>query len=204
MPEIAADFALDPRRHDASGAALHLHVRNDLTLVSLRGDPEAEDRAFLSLVGRALDLLLPQEIGAVAARGDGLSAMQLGPDEWLLRAPELAADALRGLCATLQPDQGAAVDLSDHLTTLELSGANAPTVLRKGCALDLHPRELMPPRALQTIISGVDVTLHIISLGADGRPATIELFVRRSFAVHLQTWLIQAGREFHLRAGANV
>src|SRR3546814_11625380 len=53
---------------------------SDLKL-NLRGDPA--DRAFMAAAGNALDMVLPTEPDTTTASG-GVTALWLGPDEWLL------------------------------------------------------------------------------------------------------------------------
>ncbi|HET7756041.1 MAG TPA: sarcosine oxidase subunit gamma family protein, partial [Steroidobacteraceae bacterium] len=99
---------------------------------SLRGGPEVRDAA-----GAALGVALPVTACRAATAG-ARAALWLGPDEWLLLAPdgeEWAAlrEALAGLPHAL-------VDVSHRQVALEVSGADAPLLLAAGCPLDLEAR----------------------------------------------------------------
>ena len=52
--------------------------------IDLRGPPA--ERAFMSGVGRVLDLLLPTEPNTAATK-NRVTALWLGPDQWLLVCP---------------------------------------------------------------------------------------------------------------------
>ena len=83
MPEtVRARTALDPARLVPRG--IRLGERREIGKIDLRGDPH--DRAFMAAVGRVLDLLLPTE-PCTSARKQGIAALWLGPDEWLLTCP---------------------------------------------------------------------------------------------------------------------
>ena len=161
--------------------------------ISLRGDPG--DRAFMTAVGQALDMVLPTDpntgIGA-----DQASALWLGPDEWLLTCSADAAptliDTLRTALAGLA---AAVVDVGDASTVIGLSGPRAGDVLAKGCVLDLHPTVFVPGRLAQTLIAQADVILHRIEDGGADEPA-FDIHVRRSFAEYLWHWLADAAIEY--------
>src|SRR5204862_236244 len=79
-----------------------------------------------------------EEGAQVMAQAGARAALWLGPDEWLLIAPEPAprrfaaalAEALTGLPHSL-------VDVSHRQSALALSGPQATTLLAAGCPLDL-------------------------------------------------------------------
>lgn len=161
--------------------------------VSLRGDPG--DRAFMTAVGQALDMVLPTDpnTGAVADRA---TALWLGPDEWLLTTRADAASAVaEGLRDALAGLAAAVVDVSDAATVIGLSGPRAADVLAKGCALDLHPTVFGPGRVAQTLVAQADVILHRVEGGPAGEPA-FDIHVRRSFAEYLWQWLADAAMEY--------
>ena len=186
------DFAAYAYPSDDGQAGVRMAERPYATRVSLRGDPA--DRGFMANAGRVLDLVLPTEAGATAA-GGSVTALWLGPDEWLLLSAEgdsgLAErldDALAGLAAT-------AVEVTEGATMIRLAGPRARDVLAKGCPLDLHPRVFGAGRVAQSVIAQADAILHqTADDGGDG-PA-FEIHVRRSFAEYLWLWLADAAREY--------
>jgi len=159
--------------------------------ISLRG--ETDDRAFMAAVGQALDMVLPADPNTSASAG-GVTAIWLGPDEWLLTTDaDNAATLLRKLRDALAGLAAAIVDVSDAATVIALSGPNAHDVLAKGCPLDLHPSVFAPGRVAQTIVAQADAILHRVD---DGGEASFDIHVRRSFAEYLWLWLADAGLEY--------
>src|SRR6266446_2846856 len=116
----------------------------------------------------------------------------LGPDEWLVTAPEGAAPDLRGrITLALASRQATVVDLSASRAVIEISGPRARALLEKGCGLDLHPRVFGPGYCAQTLFAKLPVILDQLSAAPSYR-----LFVRRSAARWLAEWLIDAAMEF--------
>ena len=113
----------------------------------------------------------------------------LGPDEWLVAtgAARVAgidselAEALGGFHAAVNDVSGG------HVEVL-VRGADARTVLAKGCTLDLHPREFAPGQCAQTGLGRAAILL------AAGDPSTYTIVVRRSFSDYLRRWLANAAR----------
>jgi sarcosine oxidase subunit gamma len=160
------------------------------TMAGVRVDPNAEAGARIGSVTGGL----PERCGEVRGT-ERVSVLWLGPQEFLVVAPEDAHDSLGGdligsLKAALGDAAGQVVDLSANRTTFELSGPQARAVLEKGCALDLHPRVLKPGTALNTEVGNIPVVLF--KTGEE----SFRLFPRASFADYLGRWLLDAMREF--------
>ena len=160
-----------------------------LTQVDLRLSPDgpAADR-----VERALGLALPRESADPATGDDQRSALWLGPDEWLVVAPDGSAhQVLVAAREALADTPGSVVDVSSNRTTLRLSGPMAREVLEKVCSLDLHPRSFGPGRCAQTLVGRAQVVLWQVAT----EPA-YRLMVRCSFAHYLADLLLDAMGEF--------
>ncbi len=157
--------------------------------LNLRGD--VDNTAFADGVRKCVGVSLPAQPNTVSANGD-VTALWLGPDEWLLVTPggeELKlASALRG---TLQGLFFAVTNVTDGQTILRVCGAHAFDVLREGCSLDLHPRAFRPGYCAQTTVAKAGVLIHYL----DQEP-TIHLIVRRSYAEYLVLWLQDAALEY--------
>lgn len=159
-----------------------------LTQVDLRLEP---DGPAAERVERALDLALPQHPNTTSG-DDQRAALWLGPDEWLVVAPD--GNAHRVLVAgreALDDTPGSVVDLSSNRTTLRLSGPMAREVLEKVCSLDLHPRAFAPGQCAQTLVGRTQVVLWQVAT----EPA-YRLLVRCSFAHYLADLLLDAMAEF--------
>ena len=157
--------------------------------LNLRGNPN--DPAFRETVQRCLGTPLPLQPNTVSQNGT-LTALWLGPDEWLLLIPPSREGELaRALRDALRDFFFAVTDVTDGQTILRISGAHAIDVLRKGCTLDLHPRTFGPGRCAQTLINKVGVLIRCV----DSSPS-FDLIVRRSFGEYLALWLKDAATQY--------
>ena len=160
------------------------------TMVGVRVDRSSEAGARIaSVIGG-----LPERCGEVRGT-ERVSVLWLGPQEFLVVAPEDAHDSLGGdligsLKSALGDAAGQVVDLSANRTTFELSGPRARAVLEKGCALDLHPRTLKPGTALNTEVGNIPVVLF------KSGEESFRLFPRASFADYLGRWILDGMREY--------
>jgi sarcosine oxidase subunit gamma len=178
----------------AGGAALRMH--GDAAAVELRefAAPamcdlrlDAADAGALSAAQTTLACKLPLTPNKSVAAGARV-ALWLGPDQWLILLPAADAGALaRGLAG----HAASVVDVSDLRAVFELAGPSARDVLRKGCAIDLHPRVFGPGDCALTALARVRVALCQV----DDRPA-YRILIERSYAVYLWDWLIDAMAEF--------
>jgi sarcosine oxidase subunit gamma len=107
----------------------------------------------------------------------------MGPDEWLVVDATDPAWLEQTLGEASIPYGGTVVDVSDHRTLLELSGAGVGDLLATGTSIDLHPRSFPVGAAAQTQLGRVDV---IIGRGSED---TYHVAVRASFARYLVDWL---------------
>jgi len=155
--------------------------------VILRGDPE--DAAFLSAVRDAVEIDLPLAPNT-SSETPPLSALWLSPDEWMLTCAGGSEVNVSGaLSMALTGQHGAVVDVTDSRTVLRLSGPRAREILAKGCALDLHRRSFALGDVAQTMLAKAVVVLH--QLADDGEEAgpVFDIYVPRSFADYLWSWL---------------
>jgi sarcosine oxidase, subunit gamma len=166
--------------------------------IDLRGS--ASERAFMRGVGRVLDLLLPVEANSSATK-QAVTALWLGPDQWLLTCPpDDAAFLIGSLREALADSHCAITDVSDGQVALRLEGASARDVLAKGCPLDLHPRAFTPGSCAQSLLGKADLLLHLRPDEPLG--LSFDLYVARSFAHYLWAWLEDAGREYGVQVDA--
>jgi sarcosine oxidase, subunit gamma len=156
--------------------------------LDLRVSPR-ETEALRSVAG-ALGATLPLANSWVATAEAHL--LWQAWDEWLIITPDGRETrmALRLLDA-LGDVHCAITDVTDLREGFEIAGSHAPDVLRKGCAVDLHPRVFTAGACVQTALARVRVTLRHI----DAAP-TYEVLVERSFAGYLAAWLDDAAVEF--------
>jgi sarcosine oxidase, subunit gamma len=138
-------------------------------------------------LGIALGVPLPGRIGSRAASG-ARSALCLGPDEWLIQAPETEAGALAAAIAGLDERTPiSAVDVSDREITLHLEGPRVLDLLATGCPRDLG--RMPVGEGARTLFDSAQVVLT--------REAEdcFHMTVWRSFAPHVRAILDLAMRE---------
>ncbi len=174
MTSQTHDFAAD------AGARVRVEALAPVARFSLR--VRQQGRAAL---GRALGLDLPERVGEVARAGER-AVLCLGPDEWLIHAPEAETDAIAAAGAEVYAEAPhALVELSDREVSFAITGPAAAELLSIGCPRDLG--RLAPGRAVRTVFDSAQVVLW-----RDGAEA-FRVDVWRSFAPHVGA-LLDAGR----------
>jgi sarcosine oxidase subunit gamma len=128
---------------------------------------------------------LPATIGARAVDG-ARTALCLGPDEWLIEAPEAERDALLAALAGLAVP-ASVVEVSDRELTLALEGPAVLDLLAAGCPLDLA--RLPVGNGTRTVFDTAQV---VLTRETQDR---FHLTVWRSFAPHVRAILDLAARE---------
>jgi sarcosine oxidase subunit gamma len=171
-------------RGGAHAAGCVIAERRSMTVVQVAEIPGI--RADRSAIERLMGLALP-ETGKAAASG-ARTALWVGPRRWFVVEPG------RGRLATGLGQTAAGslamTDLSHSRTVLRLSGENVFDVLAKGCAVDLHPRRVSTGDSIVTGLARHAVLLHVVD------PATVDVYVYRSFAQDLFEWLTEAAAEY--------
>ncbi len=177
-------------RADAGAAAAGVRL-GDAGFVGqlvLRG---SGDGVFRMAAVAALGAALPLEPNRAIEKED-VRALWLGPDEWLVVAPEAKVESLaRALIEKLAGQQFAVTNVSEARAVITLAGPFAREALSQGCSLDLHPRAFQPGHVAQSLIARVPVILH----QRDPEPR-YDIYVQRSFAEHLWTWLEDAAEGY--------
>lgn len=173
----------------SSGGAVRLAELPFLAQVNVRLDGKG---AAADAVALALGLPLPLEPNTVVRAGE-LTALWLGPDEWLVVGPSGTQRDLESRIRAATGDEPVSVtDVSAQRTTLLVAGERAHDLLAHGCPLDLHPRAFGPGRCAQTTLARAQVVLV-----ARDEPGTgFWVLVRSSFAGYLTDWLLDAAAEY--------
>lgn len=160
-----------------------------LTQLNLRIDPAGPAAgAVADLLGAAL----PSRANTAVTAGE-VTALWLGPDEWLVLAPEGRQESLeKALRQAIGTEAGAVVDLSAHRTTVEMTGERASEVLAKGCSLDLHATVFTPGSCAQVLLAQAPILL----VAREGDHPAYLLLVRASYATYVADWLLDACLEY--------
>jgi sarcosine oxidase subunit gamma len=161
-----------------------------MTRLSARGGAEAAAR-----FGRAFGVdLSPVPLRANVA--EPRAALWLGPDEWLLFAPEDTGLA-RAIEAALDGEPGCIVDVSHRQAGLHIGGEGADAVLNAGCPLDLGLKVFPVGMCTRTLLGKADVVLW------RREPDLFHLEAWRSFTPYVMSFLRRAAGDcgFHANLG---
>jgi sarcosine oxidase subunit gamma len=155
------------------------------TRLAVRANGEA-----VRIVGNAFGLALPTT--ACRAATDGTrSALWLGPDEWLLIAPDGELPALNDWIAeALGTTPASLVDVSDRNLAIEVTGAKAAEAINGFCPLDLGLEAFPVGMCTRTVFGKAEIVLWRTA------SETFRIEVWRSFAPYVLGCLDEAGREY--------
>lgn len=143
--------------------------------------------ADLAAASTAFGLTMPGKIGQGAAK-DGRAAYCLGPDEWLLHAPEAdQASIVAAFAKARATTPHSLTVLSDREFTIRITGPRAQELLSVGCPLDLSC--MATGAAKRTLFDSAQIVLI-----RDGEDA-FRIEVWRSFFPHVHELLDIAVRE---------
>lgn len=150
-----------------------------------RGRQEA-----IGAAGAAFGVTLPQTACRAETAG-ARSALWLGPDEWLLIAPEADAAAIADDFATaLSGLPHALVDVGHRNAGFKIAGKQAAAVLNCGCPLDLDIGAFPIGMCTRTVLAKAEIALWRTA------PETFRIEVWRSFAAYVWGLLDEARREY--------
>ncbi len=141
--------------------------------------------AAVSGIGLALGVLLPTvPCRAVTARDR--AALWLGPDEWLVLAPETATSLAETATKAARGHPASVVDVSHRTEALEVTGPDMTWCLNSFCALDLDPHVFPIGMCTRTLLGKAEIILW--RLGHE----TFRLEVARSYLPYVRACLHQA------------
>ena len=124
-----------------------------------------------------------------ANRVGARAALWLGPDEWLLLAPESEGGAVGvALDAVLRDLPHSLVDVSHRQIGCNIWGPAAAELLSSGCPLDLDVRAFAVDMCTRTMLAKAEVVLWRTD------EQTFRLEVWRSFAAYVSLFLAEAAR----------
>ncbi|MBN8994035.1 MAG: sarcosine oxidase subunit gamma family protein [Rhizobiales bacterium] len=146
--------------------------------------------AAIPLIGRAFGVALPRD-ACRAASVPPRAALWLGPDEWLLLAPDGDGERIASeIGAALTGAPASVVDISDRQVALSVGGPRAATVVNAFNPLDLHPEAFPVGMCTRTVFAKAEIVLW--RTAADG----FRIEVWRSFAPYVEGLLREAAEEY--------
>jgi sarcosine oxidase subunit gamma len=184
MADLTRHDALEGVADRSAHAVAALHAVGPRARFILRARSSA-----IAAAGRGYGVALPLEAcrsAIVAAR----AALWLGPDEWLLLAPEKEAeDIAQSLAAALAGLPHALVDVSHRQTALLVEGPQAARVLNHGCPLDLALSAFPVGMSTRTVLGKAEIVLW------RNAGQTFHVEAARSFAAYVFRFLAEARRD---------
>jgi sarcosine oxidase subunit gamma len=179
-------------------AGVLISERPYLKKLSLRGN--ANDPKFMTAIKKVFKLPLPIKPCTSFSNKTGSSHnLWMGPDEWLIVSPSNEAEYLfSNLNKALKSQYYGLVDNTESRTLIRLSGSQARRVLEKGCFIDLHPRSFKQGSVVNTLLGQAHITLHLTALTDTADYPIFDLYIHRSFAEYLWSWLEDASCEYGL------
>ena len=165
---------------------LQLNLVEPINKLNLRG----KSRDFFTKVGKILSIVLPAESNT-SATIKNISALWLSPDEWMVYGKDVDKNLSLSLNNEISKlNVGSITDISDQWVLINLDGKNVFEVLSKGSPFDFNKFKNTKNVVVQTLLNHIDVILHHNEVN------NLNLFVRRSFANHLWSWLKDSSRFF--------
>jgi len=162
-----------------------MEEKTPIVKINLRGNPNNKD--FVNTVGKILGIMLPVEVGAIAAKED-ISIITTGPNEWLIISNNIIKkndnefQLENVLFENISKNNlGAVTNVKDQFTIFSLKGTNIFEVLSKSSPFDFD--KLSNNYSVQTLLNNIDITI----IKKDNE--NIDLLVRRSFSEHLWDWI---------------
>ena len=153
--------------------------------INLRG----KKREFLTNIGKNLNMILPSEANT-SSTSDKLTATWLSPDEWMIISNELISkDTNKSELHEMlfnsisKTNLGAVIDVTDQFVQFELKGKNIYEIFSAGSPFNFNEFKEKKGSTTQTVLNHVDVILQ------HKDENIVNLFVRRSFAEHLWSWI---------------
>jgi sarcosine oxidase, subunit gamma len=170
-------------------APIQVAARDPLDMVQVAAFGDAAETA--ARLSKYFDLAVTATPNR-AVTADNLTVLWHGPGQWLIvrtrNSPPLA-DELARLCG----EAAAVVDLGHARTVLRFTGEGARDLLARGTSIDLRLAHFAPGACALTALGKVGALIHVVA------PATIDVYVARSYAQALVEWLEHSAGDMDFR-----
>lgn len=178
---IARRCVLEGQALPALGSRARLSVTGPQARYSYRGAAD--------IAGAAFGVALPTRPCTAAVAG-ARAALWLGPDEWLLLAPEAEGETTeRTLRTAIAGGAGSLVEIGHRNVGLTLEGADAARLLNAGCPLDLGASAFPVGMVTRTLLGKVEIVLWRTG------PQAFHIETWRSFAPYVVGFLAEAAHD---------
>ena len=149
-------------------------------------------RNFISAVGKSLNIFLPTESNT-STRSEKLTALWLSPDEWMIFSNNSVDETSNTYETEVILNKnisdlklGAVTDVTDQFVMLSIKGDKTYKLFQTGSPFNFNEFMNKKGAVTQTILAKIDVIIH------NQDKNDVNLFVRRSFAQHLFSWMSDA------------
>ena len=134
-------------------------------------------------------LSLPQENPLISAN-ENLRILWIGPETWLcISSNSNLGDLISSACSD---SDFAITDLSHSRATVEIKGAHALDVIKKGSPLNVNETVFKEGNCANTTYNGINILIEFIS----NNPKTFRLYALRSFGGSFYHSITDAALEF--------
>ncbi|MBZ0216125.1 MAG: hypothetical protein K8F25_06215 [Fimbriimonadaceae bacterium] len=191
MSDVTGISPLADRRKITTrqASALAIEEITDRGMVDLRLDPDDFDAR--GAAERVLGFVLPTN-PRTSNQSRGRTALWWSPDQWIITcARRQAGNLAKKLEQALEGHHAMATDVSDTRTIIKVTGNGARTTIMKGTSADLLLPDVEPGHVRRTQIAETALALHVVST----KPESVEIYVFRSYADYIWTWLSVAARK---------
>jgi len=152
----------------------------------------SKKRDFINKIGKSLSIMPPTESNT-SSRNENLDILWLSPDEWMIYSNEkidLINNNLENKLfnEVLKNNFGSVTNVSDHWIMINLKGNKVFELLSSGSPYNFNNFKNTNGAVTQTILNHIDVIIHNKNIN------DLNLFVRRSFANHLWSWINDSAR----------
>jgi sarcosine oxidase subunit alpha len=136
-----------------AAASVRMAVLAPVTLLSVRAGTAAA-----TAIGLAVGVLLPT-VPSRSVMARERAALWLGPDEWLIRAPDTAIGLAAAASKAAGGHPASVVDVSQQFRAVQIAGPLAAWCLNGFCALDLEPRAFPVGMCTRTLLGKAEIVL---------------------------------------------
>ena len=134
-------------------------------------------------------LSLPQENPLISAN-ENLRILWIGPETWLcISSNSNLGDLISSACSD---NDFAVTDLSHSRATIEIKGAHALDVIKKGSPLNVNESVFKEDNCANTSFNGINILIEFIS----NNPKTFRLYALRSFGGSFYHSITDAALEY--------
>ena len=164
---------------------LEISLAEEKIKINIRG----KSKDFFTKVGKITSIILPTEANS-SSSNEKFNALWLSPDEWLIY---FDADDNSKIFTNLYNEisklnYGAITDVSNQWVCFNLKGERIYDLLSAGSPFNFNDFKEKRNKVAQTLLNHIDVTIN------QKQSNEVDLFVRRSFAEHLCSWMNDSAR----------